>query len=182
MWWDTHGKGIGGQVDIDAEFERARIDQFRFDRWPHAIGHVGATAAVIAIAWTSADHGRLLWFGIAHHLATWVLAVSFFLPLRSKQIRRLPLATYLGVIVGNATLSSALLFDLNAATELTFVLAVAVVLFAGAAGSFVTLGQHPTLLRVGLTSLLMPFVITALALGHVAHAVGTLFFLSLIHI
>lgn len=163
-------------MDLEAESRRAKVEQFKRDRWPYTIGHVGATVSVIAIAWTTADHNSLLWFGVFHHLATWLLALTFYLPLRVKDVERLPLSTYMGVIVANATLSSALLFDLAAAGDLTFTLTIAAVLFAGAAGSFVTLGVHPTILRVALTSLLFPFVITALFLGHIAVALGTMFF------
>ena len=84
--------------------------------------------------------------------------------------------TYIGAAVVNLTLSSALLFDLTAARELTFTLAVGIVLFAGAAGSFVTLGVHSTMQRVALTSLLLPYVVTTFYLGHYAVALGTIFF------
>ena len=166
----------GKAMDHEAESTRLRLEQFKRDRWPYAIGHVGATAALVGIAWTNADHSRLLCFAAVHHLATWILALTVFLPFRSKQVNRLPLWTYFGVVIANATLSSALLFDLSAARDLTFVLAAGAVLFAGAAGSFVTLGVHSTILRVALTSLLLPFVITAFCLGHVAVALGTMFF------
>ena len=162
-------------MDNDAESTHA-VDQFKLDRWPYAIGHFGATLAIVAVAWPVADHNRLLWFGLAHHLATWVLALSFYLPLRSGNEKRIPLWTYVGLAIVNATLSSALLFDPAAAHELTFTLVIGVVLFAGAAGSFVTLGVHSTLMRVALTSLLFPYVITAFLFGHVALALGVLFF------
>ena len=163
-------------MDHKTESTRAQLEQFRRDRWPYAIGHVGATAALVGIAWTVADHNGLIWFAVAHHIATWVLALTLFLPIRSKSVKGIPLWTYVGVIVVNATLSSALLFDLSSARDLTFVLAVGVVLFAGAAGSFVTLGVHATVLRVALSSLLLPFVVTAFFLGHIAVGVGTIFF------
>ena len=163
-------------MDYDVEFARSQLNQFKRDRWLYAIGHVGATAALITIAWTVADHSGLLWFGIVHHLANWVLALCFFLPLRSENVNRIPLWTYVGAVVGNATLGSALLFDVTAARELTYTLVVGSVLFAGAAGSFVTLGVHATLLRVALTSLLFPYIIITFYLGHVAVAVGTMFF------
>ena len=163
-------------MDFETESKRARIKQFKQDRWPYVIGHFGASAAVIGIAWSVADHGGLFWFAVTHHIASWIIALSLFLPLRRKDITQLPLWTYVGVVIGNATLSSALLFDLTAAQELPFTLTVGVVLFAGAAGSFVTLGIHPTILRVALTSLLLPFVITTLCLGHVAAGLGTMFF------
>ncbi len=158
------------------EIARAQVEQFKRDRWPYTIGHVGATAALIGIAWSAADLSGLIWFGVVHHLATWFLALSVYLPLRSKNVNRIPLWTYAGAIVANATLSMALLFDLVAAQEMPFVLTVGVVLFAGAAGSFVTLGVHPTLLRVSLTSILLPFVVITFFLGHIAVALGTIFF------
>ena len=163
-------------MDLEAESRRANVEQFKRDRWPYTIGHVGATVSVIAIGWTTADQNSLLWFGVFHHLATWFLALTVYLPLRSKDVERLPLWTYTGVIVANAALSSALLFDLSAAGDLTFTATIAAVLFAGAAGSFVTLGVHPTILRVALTSLLLPFVVTTLFLSHIAVGLGTAFF------
>jgi len=163
-------------MDHQAESMRAQVEQFKRDRWPYVIGHVGATAALITIAWTVADHQGLFWFGVAHHVATWVLALAFYLPLRGPSTNRIPSATYLGAVVANVTLSSALLFDLTAAQDLTYVLVVGVVLFAGAAGSFVTLGLHTTMLRVALTSLLFPFIIMTFLLGHMAASLGTLFF------
>ena len=42
-------------MDLEAESRRANIEQFKRDRWPYTIGHVGATVSVIAIAWTTAD-------------------------------------------------------------------------------------------------------------------------------
>ena len=111
-----------------------------------------------------------------HHLATWVLALAVYFPLRSKDLKRLPLWTYVGVVVVNATLSSALLFDWVAARDLTYTLVVGVVLFSGSAGSFVTLGVHSTMLRVAMTSLLLPFIISAFCLGHIAVALGTIVF------
>ena len=58
-------------------------------------------------------------------------------------MNRIPLLTYVGLVVANATLSLALLFTPNGAVpELSFILTVAAVLFSGAAGSFVTLGVH----------------------------------------
>ena len=67
-------------MDLEAESRRAKVEQFKRDRWPYIIGHVGATVSVIAIAWTTADHNSLLWFGVFHHLATWLLALTFYLP------------------------------------------------------------------------------------------------------
>ena len=90
---------------------------------------------------------------------------------------RIPLWTYFGLVAANATLSLALLFTPNgAAPELTYILTVVAVLFAGAAGSFVTLGVHANLIRVSLTSLLLPFVVTAFYFGHAAVALGTMCF------
>ena len=43
-------------MDLEAESRRAKVEQFKRDRWPYTIGHVGATVSVIAIAWTTADH------------------------------------------------------------------------------------------------------------------------------
>lgn len=163
-------------MDLQAESSLAMLKQFKRDRWPYAIGHVGATLALVCIAWSVADHSALLWFGLVHHVASWIAALTLYLPLRGENTKRIPFWTYFGVVLVNATLSSALLFDLTAAQDLTFVLVVGVVLFAGAAGSFVTLGVHPTILRVALTSLLLPFVITTLCLGYVAVALGTVFF------
>ena len=162
-------------MDFEAESRRAQIEQFKRDRGPYVIGHVGATVFLIAIAWTTADHNSLLWFGVFHHIATWFLALTFYLPLRSKNIERLPLWTYAGTVVANASLSSALLFDLEAAGGLTFTLIVAAVLFAGAAGTFVTMGTHPNILRVSQTSLLLPFAIMTMFLGHIAVSLGILF-------
>ena len=163
-------------MDHASESARARLDQFKRDRLPYVIGHGLATIALITIAWPVADHSALLWFGLAHHIANWVVALTFYFPLRSTQVKQIPLWTYVGVIVVNATLSSALLFDLDAARDLSFTLVVGVVLFSGAAGSFVTLGVHPTLLRVSLTSILLPFVVITFFLGHIAVALGTIFF------
>ena len=160
----------------ETEFARAQVVRFKKDRFPYVFGHFLATVSLIAIAWAVADHGALLWFGIAHHIATWVLGLSFYLPFRCERINRIPLWTYFGVVVANVTLSSALLFDLEGARDLQYITVVASVLFAGAAGSFVTLGVHATLIRVALTSLLLPFVITAFCLGHVTVALGTILF------
>jgi len=102
-------------MDYEAESARAQLDQFKRDRWPYAIGHVGATAALVGIAWPVADHSSLLWFAVVHHLANWFLAITLYFPLRSKGVKRLPLWTFIGVVIVNATLSSALLFDLTAA-------------------------------------------------------------------
>ena len=59
-----------GTMDFEAESRRAQIEQFKRDRGPYVIGHVGATVFLIAIAWTTADHNSLLWFGVFHHIAT----------------------------------------------------------------------------------------------------------------
>ena len=156
---------------------RAQVDRFKRDRLPYVVGHVLATVSLIGIAWACADHGSLLWFGVVHHITTWILALSFYLPFRNKRLSRIPLWTYFGVVVANATLSLALLFTPEGAVpELSYVLTVAAVLFAGGAGSFVTLGVHPILIRVALTSLLLPFVVTVFSLGHVAVACGTMCF------
>ena len=163
-------------MDHKEESLRAQVEQFKRDRWPYVIGHVGATAAVIGLAWSTADHWGLFWFAVVHHLATWFLALTFYLPLRSKDVTRLPLWTYVGAVLVNVALSSALLFDLVAARELTYVLIVGVVLFSGAAGSFVTLGVHPNILRASLTGLLLPFIVFTFFLGHFAASLGTLFF------
>ena len=120
---------------------------------------------------------QLLWFGVVHHFATWILALSFYLPFRNKRVSRIPLWTYFGLVAANATLSLALLFTPNgAAPELSYILTVVAVLFAGAAGSFVTLGVHANLIRVSLTSLLLPFVVTAFCFGHAAVALGAMCF------
>ena len=164
-------------MDRETEFARAQVDRFKRDRLPYVVGHVLATVSLIGIAWASADHGSLLRFGVAHHFATWVLALSFYLPFRNKRVSRIPLWTYFGLVVANATLSLALLFTpKGTAPELSYLLTVAAVLFSGAAGSFVTLGVHPTLIRVGLTSILLPFVVTTFCYGHVAIALGTMCF------
>ena len=166
-------------MDRETEFARAQVqvDRFKRDRLPYVVGHVLATGSLIGIAWACADHGSLLCFGIVHHVATWILALSFYLPLRNKRVSQIPLWTYFGLVVANATLSLALLFTPDGtAPELSYVLTVAAVLFAGAAGSFVTLGVHPTLIRVALTSLLLPFVVTVFCYGHVAVALGTMCF------
>ena len=163
-------------MNYETEFARAQVERFKKDRLPYVVGHVLATVSLIGIAWAVADHGALFWFGGVHHLATWLLALSFYLPLRGERVTRIPLWTYVGVVVANATLSSALLFDLEGARDLRYILTVGAVLFAGAAGSFVTLGAHATLIRISLTSLLLPFVFTAICLGHVAVAIGTMLF------
>jgi len=158
------------------DYASAQVDRFKHDRLPYVIGHGLATVSVVGIAWAVVDHNSLLWFGVVHHIATWILAFSFYLPFRNKRVNRIPLWTYFGVIVANATLSLALLFDSEGARELSYILTVAAVLFAGAAGSFVTLGVHGPLIRVALTSLLLPFVVAAFCLGHVAVALGTMCF------
>ena len=164
-------------MDRETELARAQVDRFKRDRLPYVVGHVLATVSLIGIAWACADHGSLLWFGVVHHFATWILALSFYLPFRNRRVNRIPLLTYVGLVVANATLSLALLFTPNGAVpELSFILTVAAVLFSGAAGSFVTLGVHATLIRVGLTSLLLPFVVTAFWFGHAAVALGTMCF------
>jgi len=163
-------------MDHEEEYAHAELVQFKRDRWLYATGHLGATASLICLAWTVADHKALLWFGVVHHVATWVLVLSIYLPLKSEQVTRIPLWTYLGVALVNATLSSALLLDLNAARDLTFTLVVGIILFAGAAGSFVTLGVHSKLVRVALTSLLLPYVIITFYVGHVVVSIGTVFF------
>ena len=164
-------------MDRETELARAQVNRFKRDRLPYVVGHVLATVSLIGIAWACADHSSLLWFGVVHHLATWILAISFYLPFRNKRVSRIPLWTYFGLVVANATLSLAMLFTPEgAAPELSYVLTVAAVLFAGAAGSFVTLGVHPVLIRVALTSLLLPFVITAFCFGHIAVALGTMCF------
>lgn len=163
-------------MDREIEYSRAQVDRFKRDRLPYVIGHVLATVSLVGIAWAVADHSSLLWFGAVHHLATWILAFSFYLPLRNNRVSRIPLWTYFGVVVANATLSLALLFDPEGARAMSYILTVVAVLFAGAAGSFVTLGVHGPLIRVALTSLLLPFVVAAFCLGHVAVAMGTLFF------
>jgi len=48
-------------MDFETESKRARIKQFKQDRWPYVIGHFGASGAVIGIAWSVADHGGLFW-------------------------------------------------------------------------------------------------------------------------
>lgn len=163
-------------MDREIEYARAQVDRFKRDRLPYVIGHVLATVSLVGIAWAVVDHSSLLWFGVVHHLATWILALSFYLPFRNKRVSQIPLSTYCGVVVANTTLSLALLFDPVGARELTYILTVVAVLFAGAAGSFVTLGVHAPLIRVALTSLLLPFVVAAFWLGHVAVAVGAMCF------
>ena len=164
-------------MDRETELARAQVDRFKRDRLPYVVGHVLATVSLIGIAWACADHGSLLWFGVVHHFATWILALSFYLPFRNKRVSRIPLWTYFGLVAANATLSLALLFTPNgAAPELNYILTVVAVLFAGAAGSFVTLGVHANLIRVSLTSLLLPFVVTAFCFGHAAVALGTMCF------
>ena len=158
------------------ELTRAQVEQFKRDRWPYVIGHVGATVSVVAVSWPTADHRALLWFALVHHLATWILGFTFFLPFRSGTQKRIPLLTYAGTALCNATLSSALLFDLTSARNLDFTLAVGCTLFAGAAGSFVTLGVHSTVMRVALASLLMPYALTTLLVGQIAIALGVVFF------
>ena len=159
-----------------SELTLAQVEQFKRDRFPYVFGHLGATAAVVGIAWPTADHQALLWFAIVHHISTWILAFTFFRPFRSGPQSQIPLSTYVGTVICNATLSSALLFDLTAARELDFTLAAGAVLFAGAAGSFVTLGVHSTIMRVALASLLLPYVLIAFLLGHIAIALGVVFF------
>ena len=163
-------------MEREIEYQRAQVERFKRDRMPYVVGHVMATLSLIGIAWSVADHRSLLWFGVVHHAATWVLALSFYLPLRNQHVSRIPLWTYFGVVVANATLSLALLFAPESAGELSYILTVAAVLFAGAAGSFVTLGVHGLLIRVALTSLLLPFVVTTFCLGHVAVGLGTMCF------
>ena len=165
-------------MDFETEATRAHIAQVKRDRWPYTIGHVLATVAVVSVAWNSADHAGLIRYGIVHLLATGVLALGFYLPLRSEPGRGLPLSTYAGVVLANATLGSALLFDLVAARDLAFTLTVGLALFAGVAGSFVTLGMHSTLIRVAITSMIVPYTITTFYLGHTALAVGTIFFFA----
>ena len=159
-----------------SELTRVQLEQFKRDRWPYVIGHLGATAAVVGVAWPTADHGALVWFALAHHISTWILAFTFFAPFRSGTQSKIPLSTYAGTAVCNATLSSALLFDLTAAHNLDFTLTVGTTLFAGAAGSFVTLGVHSTVMRVALASLLLPYALITLFLGHIAIALGVVFF------
>ena len=169
---------LSESMDIKSESMSAHIAQLKRDRWPYVIGHIGATLAVIGVAWAVADHTKLLWFGVAHLLSTWLLAAGLYFPLRAEQnnLNRIPLRTYLGVVICNATLGSALLFDLSAANEPTFTLTVGIVLFAGIAGSFITLGMHATLMRVAMTSLLVPYIFITFLLGHYAISLGTLFF------
>lgn len=163
-------------MDFASESARAQLEQFKRDRPPYIIGHGLATIAMIGVAWPIADHNALMWFGLAHHIATWVLALTFYLPFRSAHVNRIPLWTYFGVILASGTLSSALLFDLDAGRDLSFTLLVGMVLFSGAAGSFVTLGVHAPIIRVALTSLLLPFVVTAFWLGHIDVALGSMLF------
>ena len=163
-------------MDFETETARAQLSQVKRDRWFYTIGHVGATAAVIGIAISVVDSNRLAWFGIAHLLATCILALGFYFPLRSERVKQIPLWTYVGVIVANGVLGSALLFDLAAARDLTFTLTVGIVLFAGVAGSFIMLGMHSALMRVAMTSMLLPYVIITFYLDHIAVALGTTFF------
>lgn len=159
-----------------SELALVQVNEFKRDRWPYVIGHVGATLAVVGVSWPTADHGALLWFAVVHHISTWILAFTFFGPFRSGSRTQIPVSTYVGTAISNATLSTALLFDQTAARNLDFTLAVGIVLFAGAAGSFVTLGVHSTVMRVALASLLLPYALITLLLGHVAIALGVAFF------
>jgi len=163
-------------MDREIDYARAQVERFKRDRLPYVIGHVLATVSLVGIAWTFVDHTSLLWFGAVHHLATWILALSVYLPFRNKDVSQIPLSTYFGVVVANTTLSLALLFDMESARELSYMLTVAAVLFAGAAGSFVTLGVHAPLIRISLTSLLLPFIVAAFCLGHIPVALGTMCF------
>jgi len=158
------------------ELTRLRVEQFKRDRWLYVGGHVGATLAVVAVAWTVADQTNLLWFAAIHHIATWFLAYAFFFPFRSGDVTKIPPLAFAGAIVVNGTLSAAVLFDLEAAQNLDFTLAVGIVLLAGAAGSFVTLGNSSRMQRVAMTSLLLPYTIILFFLGHLAIALGIIFF------
>lgn len=162
--------------DRRPEVARAQLAQFRLDRWQNIAGQFGTAPSLIAITWNWADHERLLVFGVIHHLVSWLLVATFVFPLRPASTVRIPPITFVGLALPLTLVSSALWFDPVAARTLSFSLGVGIVLYAGAAGSLATLGAHPTLQRVAVTSLLLPYVIASFQFGHSAVALGTAFF------
>lgn len=165
-----------GSLTREQEVERARLAQFRKDRWQNIAGQFGAAPFLIAIAWGWADHSQLVLFAVLHHLLVWCLAGTFVLPLRSPNVQRVPRAAFGGIVISQTFLSSVLWFDAVAARGDRFVLGAGIVIFACAAGSLATLGAHPKALRFALTALLMPYGLSALWFGHPGVALGTAFF------
>lgn len=155
---------------------RARIEQLRKDRWQNILGHVGASPAVAAIAWGTADQSRLILFVIVHYVTVCVMAVSLIVPLRRARLDRLPLATYVGMTLPRIVLGGVLWFDPTSARGDVFVLAAGISLFALTAGSLVTLGNDPRLLRFSLTCVLAPYFLSSVIFGHIPVAIGTLFY------
>lgn len=156
--------------------ERVRVAQFRKDRWQNILGQLGASPALVALSLSAADHGRLLVFALTHFVATLFMAGTFIFPLRDRSIVRMPKLPFVGVIVAQSLLSSAMFFDPVAARGDVFPLTVGIVIYACAAGSFATLGSDPRLLRVTLTCLLLPYTVSILQCGHLPIALGSIFF------
>lgn len=155
---------------------------FKRSRLQNLFGQFGAPIAAVALTWNLANQNVLLaYLGITEFLVL-LTGICFYSSWTNNRRTANGLPKYvrqLGV-VRQTILGSLFWFDLHAAQDLTFVLAVLVVFCGCLLGSVITIGPFKSLAMQSLTCLFLPSALACLLLGHIEIACAVLFFIYVI--
>jgi len=159
-----------------------QFDFFRRSRLQNLVGQVSASIAIVALTWNLANQSTLIFYPIANQTLVQADAISFYSRWTNRQrtCDGLPKFAFELGVIRQTFLGCLFWMDLQATQNLTFVLAVLLVLVACLLGSIVTLGPLKRLNRVSMTCLLLPSALACLWMGHLAISAATLVFIYLV--
>ncbi|MEN0064391.1 MAG: HAMP domain-containing sensor histidine kinase [Myxococcota bacterium] len=167
--------------DIVVARQIARAELWSQTRWSNLAGHLGTSPTIVGILWGLLDDPSPL---LTYLAVSWgliaVLGVTYALHAKTNNHGPPPFYVYAALTVSNLFLGGGLFLLTPEPTEPSVAYGLGVVIFAGTAGMLVTYGSQAGLMRVALVTFLGAYAAGCASVGHVAIALGTLFFLLVV--
>ena len=155
---------------------------FKQSRFQDLITQIGVALFVYALGWKFVDHTLLTIYLAVTLLMVLVTGISYYSPWTNRRYTAEGLPRYVIEIsaVRLTVFGSLCWFDIAAAQNMTFVLAILVTYSASAMGSMVTMGPFKRLTMLSLTALFLPSALACLYVGFVELGIAVLFFIYVI--
>lgn len=166
-------------IDREAAYAESMYAFFRRARVQNIAGQSGASIFLVAVTWNLADHAVLIGYLIIHQLLVALSSFCFYSSWTNKRRNKqgLPKFVLETGLVTKTFCGSLLWFDLEAAQDTQFVIAVLMVMAGLVAGTMITLGPLKQLARSTLISLLLPSGLACMYVGLTSMGIAVLFFL-----
>lgn len=159
--------------------------QYRFfchARLQNLAGQFGASIAIVSLTWNIAHQPTLVAYLIINQILVLLTGIAFYSQWTNRRLTfdGLPRFTVGLGVIRQTFLGSLFWLNLEATHNLTFVLAVLLVLCGCLLGSIVTLGPLKRLAMPSMTCLLLPSALACLFVGHYVIGIAVLFFIYIV--